>query len=39
MGDIKVGQDGSIAVAGWVNTGSNGAYGAYFFKTGPPGNY
>jgi ribosomal protein S11 len=39
MGDIKVGQDGSIAVAGWVNTGSNGAYGAYFFKTGPSGNY
>jgi hypothetical protein len=33
LGNIQLQEDGGIAAAGWVNTGTRGNYGAYFFKT------
>ncbi len=39
LGNFQVESDGSIAAAGWVNTGGQGTYGAYFFKTDKNGGF
>jgi hypothetical protein len=39
LGNIQVQEDGGIAAAGWVNTGTRGNYGAYFFKTDKDGGF